>query len=260
MTKKSIAAGRMAMFAMMGCLFACAHGPAQRPNIYSEPDASRPLVADKYSLTADRTAMEEARKDIPPAKKIENDELAVMIQMTTESSRPPQEIRNQFDKAARKKRELIDKDLKKERDDFSKAEKSNRDQFLKLQLKTREDFTKTKHPRDEVTEFYKEQNDKRLEYFANERERRSDFESDVRDKRKNFDDYTREKTSEFNQEHRAYTKRYEDLKKAASAKKNEATVKSPSLNPTLNEIEANQLSKDLEEAYKMPGNSLTPGE
>src|SRR5688572_12945619 len=94
---------------------ACQTG-GKSANTYRSADEPRPLVDSKYSLSADRAALEEMRKDVPEEKKQENDELAYLLKLTEEVKRPPSEIRTQFDSVLRKKRELFNKDLKKERE------------------------------------------------------------------------------------------------------------------------------------------------
>lgn len=253
-------------------LAACA-GQETRKNIYSEHDPAKPLVDSKYSLTADRAKVDELRTMVPAEKKKENDELALILQLTGEVKKSPADVRSEFDKVVRKKRELIDKDLKKEREDFTNKEKRERDEFLDSQTKARDKFNAEKHSREERAERYRDLDAKRQEHFANERERRNDFESDMRDKRKNFDDYIREKNNEFNQEYRAYTRRYDDMKKDEREKKalkqKEEFSKlgsSPSSAAQGNHVEPfmsseqADLDREVEEARRKSGSSLTPGE
>lgn len=176
--------------------------------------ANRPMVDSKYSLSADRQAMEEYRSQIPEAKRQENDELAQTLSWTQTVDKAPSKIREAFNSALKKKRTAIDKDLKAEREKFTKEERKKRDEFLKQQKEARDEFKKRKSSREESQSFFKEQNDRRQEFFANEREKRNDFESDIRERRKNFEDYAREKTNTFNQDLRDYQKRYDEAKKA----------------------------------------------
>lgn len=226
------------LFVITGC-----SSSSSRPNTYRTDGQGRPIVDAKYSLADDRKALEEARKDIPADIKSENDELALSLRLLSESStRNPREVRSEFDKIVRKKREIFDKDIKKEREIFTVSERKKRDEFLKIQKKDRDDFMKSKHERGETSEFYKDQDQKRKEYFADERDRRNDFESDVRERRKNFEDYVRGKVNEFNQEHRAYTKRYDDVQKE---KKSTASNAEKLLDEELNSIR-NKPSTPLE--------------
>lgn len=213
-------------------LTACQSGEKSSNQYKSaEEAAERPLVDSKYSLAADRQAMEEYRTQVPETKKQENDELAMALGWTQNLDKQPSKIREQFNSLLKKKRAAIDKDLKKEREQFNKEERKKRDDFLKQQKDEREAFKKHKSTREESQSFFKDQSDRRNEFFANERERRNDFESDVRERRKNFEDYAREKTNTFNQDLRDYQKRYDEAKK----------VKKTDQSSLLQEIEAGLL-------------------
>jgi hypothetical protein len=260
---KSSVVWTFAVYLLGVILIGCSSTSSSRKNIYSEADPNKPLVDSKYSLTADRAKMDEARAAVPPEKKKENDELALILQLTAEVRKSPSDIRSEFDKVVHKKRELMDKDLRREREDFTKKEKKERDAFLKTQSDARESYNKEKHTRDEKAEFYKDQDGKRRDYFADERERRNDFESDIRDKRKNFDDYIREKNNEFNQEYRAYSRRYEEMKKAERAKKEETKTLNQSMAPKVEPFVSSEVSdfdREIEEAKMHQGSPLAPGE
>lgn len=227
-------------------LAACASS-SKDPNVYKSGE-DRPLVDDKYSLQADRKSLDDLRAQIPPDRKRENDELALIMGLMAETKRPPAEIRSQFDSVLRKKRELFNKDLQKERETFTKEERKKREDFLKAQQQNRDLFNKQKHFRDEKNEFYKAADEKRSEFFSVERDKRQDFESDVRERRKSFEDYVREKQNEFNQEHRAYNKRYEELRKS-----------NPPPHSSGNS-EASSLERELMEIQSRPGTPLESGE
>ena len=251
-----------------GPMLSCSSTSSERKNIYSEADPKKPLVDSKYSLTADRSKLDEIRATIPPEKKKENDELALILQLTTEVRRNPSDIREEFDKVVRRKREIFDKDMTRERDEFTKKEKRERDDFLKSQSDAREAFNKEKHSREERTEYYRDLDAKRQDHFANEREKRNDFESDMRDKRKNFDDYMREKRDEFNQEYKVYSRKYDEMKKEEREKKavqqKEEFKKlgnsmSPRVEPFMSS-ESADFDREIEEAKQRPGSFLAPGE
>lgn len=174
---------------------------------------NKPLVDEKYSLTADRQALDVLRKDIPPEKKKENDELAFMQQLFADESKTPSSVRDKFDSLLSKKRELFQKDMTHIRETYSRDEKKHRDEFSKEQEEARAEFQKKKSTSQERTDFYSDLEGKRKDYYSDEREKRDEFESDMRDKRKNFEDYTREKSDEFNQMYRSYSKRYEEAQK-----------------------------------------------
>lgn len=206
---------RIVLLSLTTLLFVACQSGEKASNQYksAEDAAAQPMVDSKYSLAADRQAMEEYRTQVPETKKQENDELALALGWTQNVDKAPSKIRDEFNSLLRKKRAAIDKDLKKEREQFTKEERKKRDEFLKLQKEEREAFKKRKTTREESQSFFKEQSDRRNEFFADERERRNDFESDVRERRKNFEDYAREKNNSFNQEMRDYQKRYDEAKK-----------------------------------------------
>lgn len=255
---------KLAAIAILAIPLACQSKEVK--NQYSRSEDHNPQVEEKYSLTADRKKFDEIRQQVPMDVRKENDELALILQLTQETKKNPSEIRSQFDKTLRKKRELFDKDMKKERETFSKNEKKQREEFLKNQTKERESFNKEKRSREERNEFYGEQDAKRKEYFANERERRADFESDFRDRRKNFEDYAKEKTNEFNQEHRAYVKRYEESKKLKTDSKKNNSISGPTeVRSFLEQIAPNsdeyqQLEREIEEIKARKGSPLGAGE
>lgn len=227
-------------------LLGCASSSEKGSNQYQSADGDRPLVDAKYSLAADREALNEMRSQVPEDKKKQNDEMAYLLGLFANPEKSPSEIRQQFDTLVRKKRGQFDKDITRERENFNKSERKKREDFLKEQKQVRDDFNKTKQDRDKKSDFYRDQDQKRSEYFADERDRRNDFESDVRERRKNFEDYVREKTTEFNQEHRAFSKRQEELKKEK---------KKPKVDPAAAELE-----QGLQDAKSKPGTFLESGE
>lgn len=252
--------------ALLALTVACSSETKAPDNAYRASQDGRPMVDDKYSLQADRKAMDEMRAGIPPEKKRENDELALILGMMNETKKSPSEVRAQFDTALRKKRSLFDKDITKERETFTKEERKKREDFLKAQRDARETYGHAKHSREERNEFFKDLDGRRTEFFSVERDKRNDFESDIRERRKNFEDYAREKQNEFNQEHRAYTKRYDDLKKQerdnAKEKSSSGSGNSSSAttlnNPYADEAQA--LEAEIEAIKQRAGTQLQPGE
>ncbi len=214
-------------FMMIGC-----SSKDKQKNTYIDPSASDSPVAEKYSIAADRKAIEELRKNIPQEKKQENDELAFVLALTNDVKLPPSKVREEFDKVSRKKRELFNKDMQNEREIFNTSEKKKKEEFLKAQDTDKKNFMKQTFTREQKNEFYKDVDAKRTQYFSDEKERRADYESQSREKRKNFEDYYKEKNDTFNQEYRSYSKRYDEMKKQkreqdklqADAKKNDQSV------------------------------------
>jgi hypothetical protein len=249
-------------------IVACSASSDRPDNVYKTAEDGRPLVDEKYSLQADRKALDEIRSQIPPEKKRENDELALTLGMLNETKKSPADVRSQFDTALRKKRSLFDKDVTKERETFTKEERKKRETFLKSQADQRLIFNREKHSREERNEFFKELDGKRSEYFSVERDKRNDFESDVRERRKSFEDYVREKQNDFNQEHKAYVKRYDEMKKQerekTKEKENSSSASGSSLHPSapINPYidEAQALEAELEAIKQRAGTQLQPGE
>lgn len=218
----------------------CISRPGASSNRYKDSE-NQPLVEDKYRLTKDREYLEQMRKDIPDARQTENDEIAYIIGLTSQTNIEPSKVRDQFSSALRKKRELFDKDMRKEREEYTKNERKTREKFLADQKRTRDEFLKEKPRKEERDDFFNQQSTSRKEFFENERERRSDYEADVRERRKNFEDYARQKNNEFNQEYRQMSRRWEDQKKAKKQ------VRSYSTNSN---DEAAQLEYEIEEAKR----------
>lgn len=200
-------------FALLAFSLSC-RNPESKNQYQSPAGLNPPAVDPKYSLAADRQAVEDLRQNIPAQRKAENDEEALMLQLFSDVKRNPMDIRSTFDQMLRKKRELFDRDMNRERDQFNWAERKSRDEFLKSQSKERERITQNKSlGKEERAEFFKDQDTRRREFFADERDKRNDFESQIREKRKNFEDYTRAKTNEFNAEMRAFQKKHDEAKK-----------------------------------------------
>ena len=183
-------------------------------------DGRRAEVPDEVSLRADRSALDDERRDIPEDRRRENDELALVFQMMqAKKNQEPGEVHDRFNKALRDRRDKNDKALRKRREEFTRVEKHSRDEFLRKSKDERDSYMGGKHTSDERKRFFDDQEDKRKNYFAGESEKRTDFESEMTDARKTFEDYVKEKTNEFNDEIRAYTADYYDRKKNEALQK-----------------------------------------
>ncbi|PIS11565.1 MAG: hypothetical protein COT73_03285 [Bdellovibrio sp. CG10_big_fil_rev_8_21_14_0_10_47_8] len=261
MTEKSIFSVFLA--STLALILGACSTSSERRNTYRSDNGDRPLVDEKYSLSADRQALDHLRSQEPEDRRRENDELALILGLMSEVKRPPSEVRNQFDQILRKKRELFNKDLSREREEFTKTERKKRETFLKDSQRARDEFNRDKHSREQRTEFYQEQSEKRSEYFADERDRRSDFESDVRERRKNFEDYARSKQNDFNQEYRAYSKKYDEMKKAErkqqEMRRQESSAPVSSMGAVMTP-EAQALEDELRALQSRPGTNLESGE
>lgn len=178
-------------------------------------------VANEVSLKADRSAMDEARKDIPEEIRRENDEIAGLLSFVVrESDEDPSRLRDRFSSALRKKRERSDRELRKKRDDFTATERKKREDFLKKLKTDRDEFTSgRRRSPEERKRFFDDQDTSRRDFFSNERDLRKDFESSMQETRKNTEDYIREKQNAFNQDLRAYQQRYTERKRTLDLKK-----------------------------------------
>jgi hypothetical protein len=171
-------------------------------------------VPDELSLRADRSAMENDRKDIPEEKRRDNDELAMVLQMMqAKANQEPGEIRERFNKAVRDRRDKSDKSFRRRREDYDKVERKSREAFLKKMKNERDHYMNAKHSSDDRKEFFDSQEDTRKDYFATESDQRHDFDSKLTEDRQAFDDYVKEKTDQFNEDIRAYTEDFYDRKK-----------------------------------------------
>lgn len=171
-------------------------------------------VPSKYKLQEDRKKFEELRKEVPQQVKEENDEKALLLELTGELRNPPDRIREKFDSLKRKKRDLFERDLKSLRKDFTENERKERE-VINAELKREKDAFKIKKASPEARkEFFSETEAKRKMRYADLRQKRDDFEADVREKRKDFEDYMRSKQSEFNQEMQIYRQRWQENERA----------------------------------------------
>lgn len=236
-----------------------------------EKSVSASPVEDKYRISADREALADIRKEVPPETKKENDELAFVFQLMSEMRYSPSEVREKFNSAVRKKRDLFQKDMQKKRDEYNKNEKAQRDNFTQEQNLQRLEFKRERADRERTKDFYAKIEEQRKNFYSETRQKREEFEADVRVQRKDFEDYMRERNNEFNQEHRAYTKRFDDVKKEKKEKKDLQTSmpSAPSSSfpqrdqvtnsPSSYGITAEELERAFQEAKGKPSQNLEPG-
>ncbi len=233
---------------------------SSRSNYYKENDSSRPLVDDKYRLTADREKFAEERSQEPAGKKIQNDEIAFVMQLMADPSVDPSSVREKFDKALSKKREIFQRDMEKERDEFTKTERQNREEFLKKADADRKDFLNAKHSRDQREEFFNGQDEKRKNYFENQHEKRNDFESDASERRKSFEDYAHQKRDEFTQEWRAFQKRHDEYEKNKKASTATGSAAPSQLAGKAENPEVKSFLQEFMNIPETPGTPLESGE
>ena len=197
--------GILGMFVLTFFFVACASSESDR----KDP----PLVEGAYRITEDRAKFDELRSQVPEERRVENDEKAFDLELLSNPKRSPQDIKNRFDQALRKKRETFNRDMNRERELYGKEERRRREAKLKELQKERKEFNSAKPDREKRNEFTRDQDERRKDFFAREREARNDFESGFRQRKKDFEDYARTRQSSFYQELKAFTKQYEEEKR-----------------------------------------------
>lgn len=207
-------------------------------------DGKAPILSEsqpEVSLRADRSELDQFRKEIPDEVKKQNDEIALMMSyVVRDSEEDPQRLRDRFNTALRKKREAVDKQIRRVREDFSKRERKERETFLKKMKEQRDDFVGRKRSADDRKRFFEDQEEKRKAFMADQQEKRKDFEMRVQDERKNVEDLIRERQNAFNQEWRSYQTRYTERRRQLDSKR-----------------KMEQKSRDLEKSGK-PVSPVTP--
>jgi hypothetical protein len=199
-------------------LFACA-GNRKSPQAIRAEDRQtiRTELAEESSLKADREQLAELRKNIPPEKQAENDELALQLTLMKQGAEQPNFVRERFNAMVRKKRASFRQKSQELRDDYRREELRRREEFMSGQRNKRESFMKRKPGAKEVHDFVSDQERTRQRFFADERDRRQNFESEMVAKSKDFDAYMRERQSEFNEQFRIYSKKFSERPKERKA-------------------------------------------
>ncbi len=195
----------------------------------------QPTGSDEISLKADRSSLDELRKDIPEEKRKENDELALILQVMNAKDKKPFEIREKFNSIMRKKREEFSKSQRRIREDFSRRERDEREKFSKEQKETSDRFYRHKPSSEERRNFSQDHSSRQQKYYADSRERRQAFEEDMRSKEKDFSALVTEKNKEFEEHFKGYQKEYKEKMDLEAAKN-----KKPSQNEN-SEIPAQRL-------------------
>jgi hypothetical protein len=195
-------------------LFLCACAALSTHEEKSASPISNSGVDPKYSVAKDRAEFDKLRENIPQEVRQQNDEKALIAELTGELKYPPEVAREKFSNIVRKKRDLFSKDMSKIRDEYNKNEKNDREKFLKDLQDDREEFLKRKVDQQKRSQFFNEQDEARRTFFAEQREKRDEFESDFRARRKDFEDYIKDKTDTFNSELKDYAARWKEKQEA----------------------------------------------
>lgn len=176
----------------------------------------------EVSLKSDREQLRVLRKDVPKDIKVENDELAMDLELMVKAEKPAHEIRGNFQNKVRKLRNRFRSKTRKVRTQFSKVQKKQRNRFLKNLKQERESFKKQKVDKSKTKEFYAAQDLNRKDFFANQKDQRKEFESEVKQKSKDFHGNMRERVKQFNEQLRIYSKRLREKERLEQKQKKQA--------------------------------------
>lgn len=190
-----------------------------RSETHSAPTGQDEEVSVETTLNNDKKTLEELRKNIPPERRQENDQLKEILSLMGEVKDNPSKIRERFNRTTQRMRNSERNSVQRIRKDFNTQEKKRRDEFFKKLKNDREDFKSSKNDREARKRFYEDQDSARREFNADERDKRSQFNADLKLKSDDFSAMMREKNNEFTQELRAYTQRYNDYQKELKNKK-----------------------------------------
>ncbi len=183
------------------------------------PPDSQVVVAQDYRLTEDRQAMEELRKQVPPQKKVANDELAFLLKLFENPNDTTSRIRDRYNMLIRNKRREFDSDLQTKRKTFNATEKSDRETYASEHQRILKSLRGRKMSSESKRKKVTDEEDKRKVFYQEQRLKRETFEAGIKAERANFEDYLRQKNSEFNQEMRNYEAQQRELKKQQDLQK-----------------------------------------
>lgn len=213
-----------------GLVVGCGSGP-EKNSLETDQVGEDPVakvqeeLKEEISLRADRSHLDELRKEIPDEKRRANDELALLTHLLTEVKMPPSEVQARYQRIVRTRREAFRKKVSQLRNNFNRTEKKRRDDFLNESKRAREEFKKIKADREYTKEFFADQEAKRRTFFDAEKDRRKAFESELRSQTQDFEAYMRERNKEFQEQARLYAKRYHELKREQALSSQNKDVK-----------------------------------
>ncbi len=178
-----------------------------------------PTGSEEISLKADRSSLDDLRKEVPEEKRRENDELALILQVMNAKDKKPHEIREKFSSIMRKKRDEFYRSQRRTREDFTRRERDERDKFGKEQKETSDRFYRHKPSSEERRNFSQDHSSRQQKYYSDSRERRQAFEEEMRSKEKDFSALLSEKNKEFEEHFKEYQKYYREKMDLEAAKK-----------------------------------------
>ncbi len=182
----------------------------------------------EVSLKADRSYLDQERKDIPEGLQENNDFLALVLKDMAVVKVPPAQVRDRFYREVRKVRDSFNKIQRQKRESFNQEERSTREIFLSKLKKDRDSFSSRKRDRDESKDFFQKQNVERSAFFENQKDLRKEFESKMEEDRRGFNEEMTLRQKTFDDTYREYQKKYTDYEKE---KKSGATSSVPASSP-----------------------------
>lgn len=194
---------------------ACSSNPKD-PDREKDREWIQSELGQEMSLKADRDQLSELRQDIPEQKQVENDELALYLNLMKQGQEKPNLVRDRFDVLVQKKRARFRAKVQRLREDYTRQERERREKFLDEAKSARESVMRDATDSKDRRRFMANQDKDRQRFFADERERRRSFESELSAQSKDFDGYMRERVREFNEQYRLYTKKFYDKPKSAN--------------------------------------------
>jgi outer membrane murein-binding lipoprotein Lpp len=249
----------------------CASGQKSQ-SASSNPANLADQLDEEVSLKSDRDKFVELRKDIPEKQQVNNDELAMDLELLAKVDKKPSRIRSQFQRQVSKLRNNFRKKSKRIRTDFRDVQKKQRDTFLKSLKMQREQFYSRKPDRDKSKEFYAKQDVERKDFFADQKDQRKEFDAKMRQKSKDFNANMRERIRQFEEQLRLYKKNFTAKQKEEREAKREAQraareQKGPKVpqngyfktDPHL-EKETQKIMQEFDEMKSKPGSDLKSGE
>lgn len=169
-------------------------------------------IKNEESISDDKKAIEELRKEIPDEIKKSNDRLAEVLNRWKKVKTDPYALREKFDDEIRKMRNDMEKKWRRMREDFNNRQSAMRKNFQRKQKEQRDSFYSSKPDSDRRTEFTSEQSEMRDRFNSDLRDERDEFEDDLREARKDFESEIANKRTEFNQEFPEYQRIYKEMK------------------------------------------------
>jgi hypothetical protein len=246
----------LALFGVLGCQ--TGNRSSSKP---SDLIKHSQQLNDEVSLKSDRSELEALRGDIPQATQMQNDELAMDLELMAKAKQPPHEIRAQFQQKVRKLRTQFRDKTQKVRAQFRDSQAREREEFLNETQRERDDFKSNKPDREKSKEFYAAQDLKRRDFYENQKAQRREFEAQLEQKNKDVNGNMKTRIDQFEEQLRLYSKRRAEEEKLAKATKASMSGKETkgefSSDPNL-DAEAAKILREFDEMKSAPSEKLEP--